>query len=241
MSDGSLFDLDPSAVPTAQPFVGRSLVVRADARAFESSTLAEDLVFMRRLGVRPLVVHSARTEALGRQLVGLINRIGGDAVDLDGTSASTLVTCVDEGARPVIRSVNAQLVALLLDSGYIPIFASLGAGVSGRPMQVPADDVARALAAATNAARLLLSEQHGGVPGDDAAIIDELTSSEALALAAAGTLDSALAERLTAAALSVRSGVGAAQILDLASGHAVLVELLTAQHVGTQVVSFGGP
>ena len=56
-------------------------------------------------------------------------------------------------------------------------------------------------------------------------------------LASAGTLSRELAKRLTAAALGVRSGVDAAQILDLTASHAAIVELLTAQHVGTQVVS----
>jgi len=77
----------------------------------------------------------------------------------------------------------------------------------------------------------------GGIPTAGDGVIAELTSSEALALAAAGTLEPELARHLAAAALGVRGGVEAAQLLDLSVAHAAIVELLTAQHLGTQVVS----
>jgi acetylglutamate kinase len=56
-------------------------------------------------------------------------------------------------------------------------------------------------------------------------------------LVSSGGLSTDLAHCLTSAALGVRAGVEAAQILDLSSAHAAIVELLTAQHLGTQVVS----
>ena len=75
------------------------------------------------------------------------------------------------------------------------------------------------------------------VSDSDAGIIAELTSSEALALASAGTLSDELVRHLRAAAYGVRAGIEAAQLLDLSSHHAAIVEMLTAQHVGTRVVS----
>ena len=136
-----------------------------------------------------------------------------------------------------IEKHNGQLMALLLDQGYIPVFASQGAAISGLPVRVDGDDVARLLAQAMHAVRLLFPAHPGGVPSGDEGIIDELTSSEALELAATGTLSPDLVSRLRAAAFGVRSGVDAAQILDLSSHHAAIVEMLTSQHVGTQVVS----
>ena len=95
----------------------------------------------------------------------------------------------------------------------------------------------RAVAASLRAIRLLISAQPGGIPSDGAGVISELTSSEALALAKAGTLAPELAGHLVAAAMGVRAGVDAAQILDLSASHAAVVEMLTAHHVGTRVVS----
>jgi acetylglutamate kinase len=228
---------NPAALPTAQAFVGRAIVMRLDPAAAESSTLAEDLIFMRRLGVRPIVVHDVGQRVCGSRLVGLINRIGGDALALDGTSASTLVLAPDAQGRSVVRSVNAQLLLLLLEQGYIPVFNAEGASFSGAPAALDAADAARALAASVHAIRLLYPSGTGGIPAGSDGIIEELTSSEALALAQAGTLAPEESQQLVAAALGVRSGVDAAQLLDLSVAHAALVEMLTARHIGTQIVS----
>lgn len=228
---------DPDALPTAKPFLGRTFVVRVDAQLAESSTLVQDLVFMRRLGVQPLVVHDMEQRAYGSRLVGQINRIGGEAVAIDGASASTIILATDEHGTRNVRSVNAQLLSLLLQQGYIPIFSAQGAAVSGVAAPLDAAEAARVLAAAMHAVRLIYPSEAGGIPAGGDGVIGELTSSEALALAAAGTLAPQLAKHLTAAAISVRHGVEAAQLLDLSVAHAAIVELLTAHHLGTQVVS----
>ncbi|HLW38277.1 MAG TPA: hypothetical protein VKR99_07590 [Candidatus Eremiobacteraceae bacterium] len=228
---------DPQALPTAKPFLGKAIVVRVDSHAAESPTLIEDLVFMRRLGVRPLVVHDAAQRASGARLVGLINRIGGDAVALDGASASTIIVSSGDDGQPTVRHVNAQLLTLLLQEGYIPIFSAQGAAVSGKPAPIDAAEAARVLAAAMHAVRLIYPSETGGIPASGDGVIGELTSSEALALAAAGTLAPELAKQLAAAAMGVRQGVEAAQLLDLSVSHAAIIELLTAHHLGTQIVS----
>ncbi|HXW77357.1 MAG TPA: hypothetical protein VEJ20_08110 [Candidatus Eremiobacteraceae bacterium] len=228
---------DPATLPTARPFIGRTVVMFVDPQVADAPTLASDLLFMRRLGVRPLVVHEASDASTGSHLVGMLNRVGGEAVRIDGTSAGTLIVASDDAGNPTVRTVNAQLMELLLDQGYIPVFAAEGAAITGVPVNVDGAEAARALAAATHAVRLLLPAKRGGVPCAQTGIIEELTSSEALELASAGTLADELCRELTAAALGVRAGVDAAQLLDLSGQHAAIIEMLTSRHVGTQVVS----
>ena len=228
---------DPDALPTAKPFLGRAVVLRLDSLAVEESTLVEDLVFMRRLGVQPIIVHDVEQRALGASLVGHLNRIGGVAVALDGASASTLVLSPGEDGRSVVRSVNAQLVSLLLEQGYILVFSSEGASFSGAKAALDATEAARALASSVHAIRLLYPSDSGGIPAGGDGVIAELTASEALALAKEGTLPRDESLSLTAAAMGVRCGVDAAQLLDLRVAHAALVELLTARHLGTQISS----
>src|SRR5215472_13589904 len=225
-----LLDPDPDSMPTAKAFIGRTVVVRVDPAAVHESTLAADLLFMRRLGVRPLVVHDARERSTGAKLIGMINRVGGDAVGLDGTSAGTIIAALDNDGRASVRTVNANLVTLLLEQGYIPVFGAEGSAISGAPLPLDGDEAAQMLAQAVHAIRLLFPAHPGGVPSDTDGIIAELTSSEALALAASGTLSEEIVRHLRAAAFGVRAGVEAAQLLDLSSQHAAIVELLTAQH-----------
>jgi acetylglutamate kinase len=227
----------PDDLPTMRQFQGRALVIRIDEPAIEHATLVEDVVFMRNAGVRPIVVLDWGQRAASTRLVGLINRIGGEAVSLDGTSASTMIVGKDTEGRTIVRSVNADLLSLLLEQGYIAVFSAQGTSVSGTAEPVDSIDAARELAAAMRAKRLLFPSETGGIRNDNETLIDELTSSEALALASAGTLGPEAAKQLEAAALGVRCGVDAAQLLDLSVSHAALVELLTAQHLGTQIVS----
>jgi acetylglutamate kinase len=231
-----LADQAPEQLP-AKDFAGRAFVMRIDDVAMETSTLVDDLVFMRQIGVRPIVVLDVAQRASRDRLVGLINRVGGDAVALDGTSAGMLVVANDDHGKAVVRSVNASLLSLLLEQGYIPVFSAQGMLVSGHTERLDATDAARELAAAIRAKRLLYPSETNGIRTREQAIIGELTSSEALALASTGTLAPAVSKALEAAALGVRSGVDAAQLLDLSVAHAALVELLTAQHLGTQVTS----
>ena len=229
-------DSNAEGLVTIREFAGRPFVMRLDEAAIDRATLVEDLVFMRSIGVRPIVVLDVEQRSSSERLVGLINRVGGEAVSLDGTSASTFVVAKDAEGRPTVRSVNGALVSLLLERGYIPIFSAQGASLSGTAEPLDPIDAARELAAALRAKRLLFPSERGGILANQG-IVEELTSSEALALAAAGTLAPDDAKKLEAAALGVRSGVDAAQLLDLGVSHAALVELLTAQHLGTQVVS----
>ena len=228
---------DPHSLPTCKPFLGRPFVVRVDETAVSSQTFASDIVFMHRLGVLPVLVHDVAEREPAQRLIGCINRVGGDAVGIDGLAASTLTLAATENGAVELRGVNASLLQLLLGQGYIPVVASQGSAISGVPMTIDVDETARALAGAIGAIRLLFGSQPGGVPSDGDGVIAELTSSEALALVSSGGLSTALAHCLTSAALGVRAGVEAAQILDLSSAHAAIVELLTAQHLGTQVVS----
>jgi acetylglutamate kinase len=232
-----LSEPNPESLPTAKPFIGRTVVMFVGEETLAAPTLVSDLIFMRRVGVRPLVVHEAAQRSTGSALVGMINRNGGDAVGIGGASAHTLTVSADDTGNQVVRTVNAQLMELLLDQGYIPVFAAEGAALTGVPIAIGGALAARSLASAMHAIRLLFPARPGGVPSARSGIIDELTSSEALVLAAEPTLDADLRRELTEAALGVRSGVDAAQLLDLSSRHASIIEMLTARHVGTQVVS----
>lgn len=101
---------------------------------------------------------------------------------------------------------------------------------------VLADDVASAIAVAIEAARAVFFHPLGGVPDPmTQEVIEEVTAAEALAFAEDQRTPDDLRSALRAAALSVRSGVAGASILDGRIAHAAIVEMLTAHHVGTRV------
>jgi acetylglutamate kinase len=210
----------------------RTLVLRLDEAtlATDGTTLFSDLSFLRELGVRPVVVAPSPESA--RNVVRLMNRTGDTAVGLSGADAGM----IPAAAGSEVGAVQTRLLNTLLGAGYVPVIEPLALGIFGRDVAVTPDAVASALAQAIAATRAIFFNDAGGVVDvQTQLLIDELTPAEALALADDGGLDANLRSAIRAAALGVRGGVGAAQIVDGRIAHAAIVEFLTARHLGTQV------
>ncbi len=212
-------------------FAGRTFVVRIDRSPIdERTTLAGDLAFLMQRDVRPIVV--APTTDVARSYVRTLNRQTNVAVGLSGADAALLPA----GAADAVGRVQTGILVTLTAAGYIPVIEPTAYGFGETDVELAADDVAAAIAAATDAARALFFHSAGGVVDRTSrALVEELTPAEALELAAGDELEPALRTAVRAAALGVRAGVGAAQILDGRIAHAAIVEFLTDRHLGTQV------
>ncbi len=210
----------------------RTLVLRLDEStlATDGITLFSDLAFLRSQGIRPVVV--APSPASARAVVRLMNRTGDTAVGLSGADAGM----IPAAGGPEVGAVQTRLLNTLLSAGYVPVIEPLALGLFGGDVAVTPDVVASALAQAIAATRAIFFNHAGGVIDTQTQLlIDELTPAEALALADEAALSEDLRSAIRAAALGVRGGVGAAQIIDGRIAHAAIVEFLTSRHLGTQV------
>ena len=204
-------------------------MLRVDESSLDGTTLVSDLAFLQERSVRPIVI--APQADVARAIVGVMNRTSDAAVGLRGADAGMI-----PAAGTAIGAVQTRLLETLTRSGYVPVIEPTAIGLRGDDVQLPVDEVARAIAEATEASRILFFDPNGGVV--DAAtqqLVDELTPAEALALAESGKLAPSLAAAIRAAALGVRGGVEAAQIIDGRIAHATIVEFVTARHLGTQI------
>jgi len=212
-------------------FAGKPFVLRVDETAAlgDGSTFVADLAFLTENGVRPIVV--APSPPVARSLVRSMNRAANSAVGLTGADAGML-----PGRGSGIGKVQPGILQTLMQNGYIPVIEPTAFAVFGDDVDLVADDVAQAVAAATDAIRAIFFHALGGVPDPKtAALIEELTAAEALDIAQDTSVPHDLRAAIRAAALGVRAGVGAAQIVDGRVAHAAIVEVLTAKHLGTQV------
>lgn len=212
-------------------FANRTIVFRVDETALdtEGATVVGDLAFLAEHGMHPIVV--APTRAVAQSYVRTMNRLANAAVGLSGRDAAML-----PAGGGGIGSVQTGILRTLLAAGYVPVIEPTAIGIGGDDVDVAPDDVAAAVAAATEAARAIFFHAAGGVVDPKtAALIAELTPAEALALAERADLDPQLRAAVRAAALGVRAGVTAAQIVDGRIAHAAVMEFLTAHHLGTQV------
>jgi acetylglutamate kinase len=181
--------------------------------------------------VRSIVV--APDPRTARSIVRTINRSTNVALALSGSDAGLLPS----GSNGPIGRVQTGILDTLTNAGYIPIVEPTAFAVFGRSdAELVADDVAVAIASACDAARAIFFHDAGGVPDPQTnQLITELTAAEALALADDARVPLDLRTAIRAAALGVRSGISAAQILDGRVAHATVVEVLTTRHIGTQV------
>lgn len=209
----------------------RTMVIRVDDATLgaSGSTFFGDLVFLTNLGMRPVVV--APSTAAAKDVVKAMNRSGNTAVGLNGADAGMIPAAGEQ-----LGAVQTKLLTTLCDAGYVPVVEPVAFGFPGTDVAFDADEIARALASATGAARAIFFNEEGGVfDAHTRMLIASLTPAEALAAAEDAALGEELRAAIRAAALGVRGGVGAAQICDGRVAHAAIVEFLTARHLGTQV------
>lgn len=214
-----------------EQFDGKAFVVRVDEATAntKTTTLIADLTFLAQRGVRPILIAPSPTAA--QTLVRTINRSVNVAVGLSGADAAMLPS-----SGSGIGKVQTGILQTLTSAGYIPVVEPTAFSLFGSDIEIVADDVAAAIASATDAVRALFFHALGGIQDPQtASLIDELTPAEALTIADDADVPSDLRRALRAAALGVRGGAAAAQILDGRVAHAAIVEILTTRHLGTQV------
>ena len=156
---------------------GRTVVLRLDdaALASDGSTVISDLHFLTAHAMRPIVVAPSADAA--RAFVRTMNRSGDAAVGLSGADAGMLPAAGRDG----LGAVQTRLLSTLLASGYVPVIEPVAFGMSGGEVEVLADEVASAVASATDAWRMIVFHAAGGViDAATDALIEELTPAEAL-------------------------------------------------------------
>ena len=192
------------------------------------------------------IVRMVLVGQVNRDIVGLINDHGPFAVGLSGEDGNLFTAQrtpavvdgqeVDVGLVGDVVEVQPETVNALLDSGKVPVVASVARGVDGGVYNVNADTAAAALAVALGAAKLVVLTDVEGLYADWPAsdeVISELTVSELEELLP--TLSSGMIPKMEACLRAVSGGVPQAHVLDGRVPHAVLLEVFTDEGIGTLI------
>jgi acetylglutamate kinase len=201
---------------------------------------------------RTLTVIEMALGELNQELVALINRHGGRAVGLNGqdgrfiharalTLDSTGPDSPELGFVGDVESIDTGLIDLLLSRKFVPVVMPIGVGVDGTAYHINSDLLAGRLARTLRAEALILMTNVAGVIGRDEKLAYILGASEAEALLDNDVVQGGMRPRLAAALNAVREGVRSVHIIDGGVPSALLLEVLTAEGVGTAVRSDEGP
>lgn len=190
------------------------------------------------------IVRMVLVGKINRDLVRTINREAGDnpvAIGVAGEDAGLLTVRPLDSALGFVGSVTevrASLIDRLLDDGLMPVVSTVGGDGEGQPYNVNADDAARAIAVALKAQKLVYLTAAPGLlenVDDPTSLVPRMTPAELRARMGSGSVGAGMIPKLRACAEAVESGVGSAHIIDGRVPHALLIELLTDQGVGTMI------
>jgi acetylglutamate kinase len=134
-----------------------------------------------------------------------------------------------------IDRVDATPVRNLIEAGYIPIVAPLGAAPDGTCLNINADLVASHLAGALDADKLLFLSNVPGICHSNGKVISEVTEAQARWLIEDGVITGGMLPKVQAC-LDALASVPCVHILDGREPHALRQGLFTKQVAGTMVV-----
>lgn len=184
---------------------------------------------------------------LNQEIVGLINSHGGKAVGLTGQDGAFMRARklmlkdemtggdVDIGLVGEIELIDPELINLLDSRDFIPVIAPIGVGTGGEAYNINADLVAGKLAERLSAEKLVLMTNTTGVLDKDGNLLTGLTATEIERLFADGTIHGGMLPKISSALDAVKNGVRSSHIIDGRVEHALLLEILTNEGVGTLI------
>jgi acetylornithine/N-succinyldiaminopimelate aminotransferase len=180
---------------------------------------------------------------VNKSLVALIQKNGGKAIGLCGLDGGMLQVEkmrgeVDLGFVGEIKEVDISPITAVLDSGFIPVIATVGADAAGQTYNINADTAAAAIAGALKAEKFIsMTDVKGLLRDKDNAdsLISKISVGEVPKLMEEGVISGGMIPKIQACVDGIRSGVREVSIIDGRVGHAILSELSSDTGIGTLI------
>ena len=181
-------------------------------------------------------------------IVNLINQHGGRAVGLSGTDGPLIRArkmmmrgkdnpdeLIDIGQVGEVESIDPEVIQVLTARNFVPVIAPVGVGKDGGSYNINADLVAGKLAEILKAEKLVVLTNTPGVLDKNGNLLTGLTAKKIDELFADGTISGGMLPKIGSALEAVKNGVNSCHIIDGRVEHALLLEILTSEGVGTQI------
>jgi acetylglutamate kinase len=186
---------------------------------------------------------------VNKEVVELINQAGGKAVGLTGQDGGFIRARklllpakgnndgIDLGQVGEIESIDPQVIGVLEQGGFIPVVAPIGTGADGTTYNINADLVAGKLAEVLRAEKLVVLTNTPGVLDKEGKLLTGLTPKKIDELVSKGVISGGMIPKIGSALDAARNGVKSVHIIDGRVPHALLLEVLTDEGVGTLIRS----
>jgi acetylglutamate kinase len=194
------------------------------------------------------IVEEVLDEVIRPRIVETIKEFGGRAEGFSGRDvfkAKKLLPQID-GKKMVDIGYVGEVTALDLagvtnavEGEVVPVISPIGQAEDGTILNVNADIAAGAMAGALKASKMIFVSDVLGVMRDvkdPSSLIPTVNRKEATSLIKDEVIEGGMIPKVLSAVASIGQGVGKVHLIDGRIPHALLLEVFTANGIGTEIV-----
>ena len=198
------------------------------------------------------IVEMVLVGKINKEIVGLINHHGGQAVGLSGKDGQLIMAkkldiikqkdgtdapeIIDIGMVGEVESINPNVIEALDRNKFIPVIAPIGIGSQGETYNINADLVAGKIASALRAEKMVLLTDVEGLLDEKKRLISTIDSKKVRKYIKEGIISEGMIPKVTCCLEALTEGVVKTHIIDGRVKHALLLEVFTDVGVGTEIV-----
>lgn len=179
---------------------------------------------------------------INKELVNQLNSEGCQAIGISGEDGNLIQARRKKdkslGLVGEVEKVNPEIIKRLINEDYLPVVASVGRSPEGLSLNINADLVAGALAAALKADKLVFLTDVDGLFADVSGkkkLISEIDSKGVEKFIKTRKEIGGMLPKLKGAIEAIKGGVKRVHILNGAKPHSLILELFTKPGVGTMI------
>ena len=176
---------------------------------------------------------------INKTLVNLIELKGGSAIGLSGLDGHMLEAKIKKpelGYVGQITNVNVKPILDVIDKGYIPVVSTVGYDGAGNLYNINADTAAARIAGELGAESLIAMTDIAGIlkdKNDPSTLISSIKVSDLPGLISDGVIQGGMIPKAECCRSAIEWGVNRVVIIDGRVPHAILIEMLTNEGIGT--------
>ncbi len=185
------------------------------------------------------VVQMVLAGKVNKNLVHLIESKGGSAIGLSGIDGSMIQAVVKDtrlGFVGEVTDVNIKPILDVLEKGYIPVISTIGCDHEGHVYNINADTAAAKIAGQLEAESLISMTDISGIlrdKDDPSTLIPAIDVRDAPTLVKDGIISGGMIPKIECCVNAISWGVRRVFIIDGTIPHAILIEMLTNEGIGT--------
>ena len=232
-----LVGMNPVIVHGGGPQIGSELKSAGIKTSFISGFRVTDRKTMK-------IVRRVLGQEINKEIVGLIKGFGAEAFamtrynkNIIRSSKLRLNEGKDLGLVGKVESIQNKEIKKKISKGIIPVISPLGFNRKGECLNINADLVAGKIASSLKSEKLILLTDVEGIQEKRGKLISKINKKEAKSLLAQTVVEGGMKPKLESCMEAISTGVRSCHIIDGRLPHAVLLEVLTDEGIGTMITS----